>query len=72
VNTQTTYIGPYHIVITTTGSTDPLYAALSPTLVPIDTAVSTPPLDHVWKCGMTGLEGMLALAIVAVWRRRRR
>jgi hypothetical protein len=70
-NPQTTYIGPYDIIINSSTSTDPLYAALGNTLVPVSTPVSVPPLDHVWKCGLLGAEGILALGLLAVWRRRR-
>jgi hypothetical protein len=71
-NPQTTYIGPYDIVITVDPtSTDPDYLALGPTDVPVSTPVSLPPLDKVWKCGLLGAEGILALGLLAVWRRRR-
>jgi hypothetical protein len=72
-NPQTTYIGPYDIVITVDPtSTDPDYLALGPTDVPVSTPISVPPLDHVWKCGLVGAESVLALGLLAFWRRRRR
>jgi hypothetical protein len=72
---QTTYIGPYDIIIDSSASGDPQYAALGQTLVPIDTPVSLPPLTKVWGgggCGLTGLEGLALLGALAAWRRRRR
>jgi hypothetical protein len=68
---QTTYIAPYDIVIDPSASTDPSYAALSQTLVPIDTPVNTPPLNKVWNCGMIGGEGWLLLAGLRALRWRR-
>jgi len=58
VNTQTTYIAPYDIIIDSTMSTDPGYAAIGQTLVPISTPVNLPPLTKVWgnHCGLLGLE----------------
>jgi len=72
VDPQTTYISPYDIIISTATSSDILYAALPDTLVPIDTPVSTPPLGHVWKCGLVGFEGIALLAGLSAWKRRRR
>lgn len=67
---QTTYIGPYSILIGTTTSTDPGYQPLS-TKVPVFTPTSLPPTDHVWKCGLLGMESLLPLGLLALWRRRR-
>jgi hypothetical protein len=73
VNTQTTYIAPYDVVIDSSTSTDPGYAALGQTLVPIGTPVNLPPLTKVWgnNCGATGLELFLPLGLAGLWRRRR-
>jgi hypothetical protein len=72
-NPQTTYIAPYDIVIDSSQSADPAYAALPATLVPISTPVSLPPLSKVWgKCGLAGMEVGLPLLLLAMWRRRRR
>jgi len=75
VNTQTTYIAPYDIVVDASASTDPAYAAMGQTLVPIGTPVNLPPLTKVWgskKCGLLGIETLLPLLIAGWWRRRRR
>ncbi|HVR84744.1 MAG TPA: LamG domain-containing protein [Planctomycetota bacterium] len=72
VNTQTTYIANYDIIIDPSASTDPAYASLGDTLVPISTPTSLPPLKKVWAgCGMTGMEGCLAVGLLAFLRRRR-
>ncbi|HVR87882.1 MAG TPA: hypothetical protein VMU54_26425, partial [Planctomycetota bacterium] len=66
---------PYDIVVDSSASTDPAYAAIGQTLVPISTPVNLPPLTQVWgskKCGLLGLEGLWSLALLAAWRRRRR
>jgi len=72
-NTQTTYIANYDIIITTAGSTDPAYASLADTLVPISTPTNLPPLQKVWGsgCGLTGGEVALPLGLLAFRRRRR-
>lgn len=71
VNTQTTYIAPYDIVITPSGG-DPLYNALGNTLVPVSVPVNLPPLTKVWgKCGLLGGECLLPLAWALLRRRRR-
>jgi uncharacterized protein (TIGR03382 family) len=72
VNTQTTYMAPYDIIINPSGSADAAYAALPDALVPISTPVSLPPLAKVWGCGATGAEGLLPLLLLSLWRRRRR
>ncbi|MBV8879524.1 MAG: hypothetical protein JO332_06160 [Planctomycetaceae bacterium] len=71
VDTRTTYMAPYSIVIDSSTSTDPGYAALGSTAVPIFTDTSLPPLEHVWGCGLIGPEGLLAMGAVGLWRRRR-
>ncbi|HVR85347.1 MAG TPA: hypothetical protein VMU54_13610 [Planctomycetota bacterium] len=74
-NTQTTYIAPYDIVVDSSASTDPAYAAIGQTLVPISTPVNLPPLTQVWgskKCGLLGTELLLPLLGAGWWRRRRR
>jgi hypothetical protein len=74
-NTQTTYIAPYDIVVDASASSDPAYAAIGQTLVPISTPVNLPPLTKVWgskKCGLLGMEILLPLLATGWWHRRRR
>jgi len=69
VNTATTYMAPYNIVINPSTSLDPLYAALPDAFEPISTPVNIPPLNHVWKCGLVGGEVILALGVFGLGRR---
>ncbi|MBV8878901.1 MAG: LamG domain-containing protein [Planctomycetaceae bacterium] len=71
VDTSTTYTAPYTININSSTSTDAGYAALGVTRVPIFMETNLPPLEHLWKCGLIGLEGLLAMSAIALWRRRR-
>lgn len=72
VNTQTTYIAPYNIIVDPSTSLDTEYQGLAAAVEPINTAVNLPPLKHVWKCGLIGGEVLIALGLLNLWRRSRR
>jgi hypothetical protein len=71
VDATTTYVTSFYINFAVS-STDGNYNNLGVPPLFIFEATTTPPLNHVWKCGLLGMESLLPLLAAGWWRRRRR
>jgi fibronectin type 3 domain-containing protein len=71
VDASTTYITSYEIDFTPVSSADGSYNLYPLPPVPVSEPTSTPPLKKTWNCGLLGVDGLLPLAGLLAWRRRR-
>jgi len=71
VNSTTTYVTSFYINFAVS-SADVNYNNMAVPPLFIFEPTTTPPLNHVWKCGLLGMESLLPILAAGWWRRRRR